>query len=201
MSAVDWGLSPDPTEVKRTEAGAVSREIWALPAEEAFLEAFLTDVFCNHWKDLRFGPLIEGAAYELQPVAAPSKLGVMDGYLTIFFPMGGHFHICIGENNGSPSHPTPPELKARRKPSKAQMFRSYGRDGKPVTWGFEMWNGQGEPMISIFFPNPFIEADDSLSETPDFARLTTWRAVSKTWLGREPEAIDEEGEGFGKGHG
>ena len=201
MTATDWGVSPDPTEVKKRDDGAITRQIWALPAEEKFLQAFLTDVFENHWKGLRFGPLIEGAAYEWQPPGPPTGVTLFDGYLTILFGHGGHFHLCIGENNGSPAHPTPADLKARRKPSKAQMFRGFGRDGKPVTWGFEMWNGQGEPMISIFFPNPFIEDDDSLSETPDFSRLKTWRAVAEKWLGRAPESLDEEGAGFGRGHG
>lgn len=196
-----WSIAPEPSEVARGADGALTRETWALPAEEAFLDAFLRDVFENHWEGVRFGPIIEGAAYELQPTAAPSKIGLLDGYLTVFFPVGGHFHLCIGENRGSPAHPTPPELRARRKPSKAQMFRGYGGDGKPLTWGFEMWNGAGEPMLSLFFPNPFIEADDSLAETPDFSRLATWRALSQTWLGRGPEAIDAEGAGFGRGHG
>ena len=56
-----------------------------------------------------------------------------------------------------------------------------------------MWNGAGEPMISIFFPNPFIEADDSLASVPDFSRLATWRVLSARWLGRPPEALDAEG--------
>ena len=201
MTAQDWSISSEPSDVSRNAAGQTTRQIWALPTEERFLEAFLTDVFSNHWCGLRFGPLIEGAAYEMQPIGAPTKIGLMDGYLTIFFGQGGHFHLCIGENNGTTAHPTPPALKARRKPSKAQMFRGFGRDGKPVTWGFEMWNGAGEPMISIFFPNPFIEDDDSLSTTPDFSRLATWRAVSENWLGRAAEALDEEGAGFGQGHG
>ncbi len=59
-----------------------------------------------------------------------------------------------------------------------------------------MWNGAGEPMLSVFFPNPLIEDDDSLSEEPDFTRLATWRAISKTWLGREAEEIDAQGKGF-----
>ncbi|MEM6671108.1 MAG: hypothetical protein AAF661_18040 [Pseudomonadota bacterium] len=198
--AATWGISSVPTEVTRTDAGVLKRETWEMPVEEDFLLAFLSDVFENHWQGIRFGPLIEGAAYEWKCPTAPEKISLFDAYLTVMFGSGGHFHLCIGENRGSETFPTPPELTARRKPSKAQMFRGYGRDGKPVTWGFEMWNGAGEPMISIFFPNPFIEDDDSLSETPDFTRLASWRAISKRWLAREPERIDEEGGGFGGGH-
>lgn len=186
----------EPTETIRGEDGALRREIWAFEPQEAALEAFLRDVFETHWDGIRFGPLIEGAAYEWKCPSAPQKIGLMDGYLTVMFGNGGHFHLCIGENRGSERFPVSAELTRRRKPSKAQLFRGYGRDGGPVTWGFEMWNGAGEPMISIFFPNPFIEDDDSLAKTPDFSRLATWRAISKRWLGREPEAIDEEGRGF-----
>lgn len=195
----DTIASREPTETIRAEDGTPKREIWALAPEEATLEAFLRDVFENHWDGVRFGPLIEGAAYEWKCPTAPRKIALMDGYLTVMFGDGGHFHLCIGENRGSERFPVSPELTRRRKPSKAQLFRGRGRDGKPVTWGFEMWNGSGEPMISIFFPNPFIEDDDSLAGTPDFSRLATWRAISKRWLGREPEAIDEEGRGFAHG--
>jgi hypothetical protein len=189
----------EPSETIRGEDGAVRREIWKLETKEATLEAFLRDVFETHWSGIRFGPLIEGAAYEWRCPGAPEKIGLLDGYLTVMFGHGGHFHLCIGENRGSDRFPVAPELTRRRQPSKAQLFRGYGPDGKPVSWGFEMWNGAGEPMISIFFANPFIEDDDSLAETPDFSRLATWRAISKRWLGRGPEAIDEEGRGFAHG--
>lgn len=86
--------------------------------------------------------------------------------------------------------------RSHRKPSKAQIFRRYGNDEKPNSWGFEMWNGHGEPMISIFFPNPFLSDQDTLPDVPDFSRLASWRAISKRWLGREPEARDEQGKGF-----
>ncbi len=199
MTTSTWTIDPEPSDRHRAADGRVSREVWALPAEEPFLEAFLRDVFETHWQGIRFGPLIEGAAYEWKCPTEPKQIGLMDGYLTVMFGNGGHFHLCIGENRGTADHPTPPELMARRKPSKAQIFRGFGRDGFPVTWGFEMWNGSGEPMISIFFPNPFIEDDDSLSETPDFTRLACWRAIAKRWLGRDPETLDEMGKGFRAG--
>ena len=112
------------------------------------------------------------------------------------FDNGGHFHLCIGENRGSRSNPTPPELRAHRRPSRAQIFRSYDSDAKPLVWGFEMWNGKGESGLSVFFPSPFLEDDASLCETPDFSRLATWRSIAQRWLGREAEAIDEQGSGF-----
>ena len=191
-----WTIPSEPLRVGGSGCGAVTREVWPLPVDEDFLRAFLADLFENHWQGIRFGPLIEGAAYEWRCPSAPTKIGFLDGYLTIHFSSGGHFHLCVGENRGHPRSPTPPELTARRKPSKAQLFRGFGRDGKPLSWGFEMWNGAGEPMISVFFPNPFIEDDDGLADVPDFSRLATWRSIASVWLHRAPEAIDEEGRGF-----
>ena len=199
MSGNDWGIAGEP-ETTTTAEGRISRQVWPLPTEEKFLETFLRDVFEEHWRDLVFGPLIQGAAYEFRCPSAPASITLFDGYLTVHFGTGGHFHLCIGENKGSDSDPTPAALRAHRKPSKAQIFRGFGRDGKPVNWGFEMWNGKSEPMISIFFPNPFLGDDDRIAEIPDFSRLDMWRAVARKWLGREPESLDEEGEGFGGTH-
>ena len=199
MKALAWEISSAP-EVTRDSAGAVTREVWPLPIEEAFLDPFLRNLFEEHWNGLTLGPLIQGAAYEFRCPSKPRSVKLYDGYLTVHFGAGGHFHLCIGENKGSDANPTPPDLKAHRRPSKAQIFRGYGRDGKPVTWGFEMWNGKDEPMISIFFPNPFLTDDDRIAEAPDFTRLSVWRTIARRWLNREPESLDEQGQGFGGGH-
>lgn len=199
MAAANWRIDSEPQTVRDAE-GRRTREVWPLPAEEAFLEPFLRQLFEKHWQGLVFGPLIQGAAYEFRCPSAPRKITLFDGYLTVHFGGGGHFHLCIGENMGSDSNPTPAALRAHRKPSKAQLFRGFGRDGKPLSWGFEMWNGKDEPMISVFFPNPFLTDDDRIADAPDFSRLSVWRAVARTWLGREPEALDEEGRGFGGSH-
>ena len=199
MNERDWRVLSEPSEIVRKLDGSPQREVWALPVEEEFLESFLRDIFENHWDGIRFGPMIPGAAYELRCPGPPKKIGLLDGYLTLMFGNGGHFHLCIGEFMGSAEAPTPPEERAHRRPSKAQIFRGYGRDRKPSSWGFEMWNGHGEPMISIFFPNPFLDPDDTLPEASDFTRLTAWRAIAKRWLGRDPEPIDAEGRGFRAG--
>lgn len=140
--------------------------------------------------------MIEGAAYELRCPGAPSSIDLHDGYLTVKFEDASHFHICIGDNHGDDSYSVSPPLREHRRPSKAQIFRAFGRDGKPMSWGFEMWNGADEPMISILFPNPFISETGGLCAKPDFSRLATWRAIAKKWLNRMPEHLDEEGNGF-----
>ena len=201
MGAKRWTIPSQPSGTERRGDGTLRREVWALPLEEEFLEAFLRDVFERHWEGIRFGPMIEGAAYEWKCPGPPVRISLYDGYLTVTFGHGGHFHLCIGENRGSKANPTDPELRAHRRPSRAQIFRGYDSGAKPLTWGFEMWNGKGENGLSIFFPSPFLGDDDALLATPDFRRLATWRAVAERWLGREPEALDEQGAGFRKpGH-
>ena len=191
-------VSSEPSETQYRENGTLMREIWALPLEEAFLEAFLRDLFEQHWPGIRLGPMIEGAAWEWKCPGPPSRIGLYDGYLTAMFGNGGHFHLCIGENRGSPANPTDPALRAHRRPSRAEIFRGFDRDGKPLTWGFELWNGKGENGLTVFFPSPFLNDDDTLADPPEFSRLATWRAIAGRWLGRIPEALDEEGMGFGK---
>ena len=191
---------PKEPHVTKLEGGERALQVWPLPLDEAFLEEFLTYVFSTYWDQIVFGPMIEGAAYELACPRAPSKIRLFDGYLTVAFD-GPHFHLCIGENKGSPKDPTADALKARRRPSRAEIFRRLDKDGAPLSWGFEMHNGAGEPMISIFFASPFLLAGDKLTPEPMWERLAMWRDISKRYLGREPEAFDETGKGFSGGHG
>ncbi len=186
--------------VTKLKGGHRALQAWPLPIEEPFLQEFLTYIFTNYWDQIVFGPLIEGAAYELTCPRAPSRVSLFDGYLTINFD-GPHFHLCIGENKGSAGDPTPDDLKARRKPSKAEIFRRLDKEGAPISWGFEMANGAGEPMISIFFASPFLSAGDKLTPEPIWERLAMWRDIAGRYLGRAPDKFDETGKGYGGGHG
>jgi hypothetical protein len=124
----------DPV-VTKLDGGKRALQVWPLPLDEGFLEEFLTYVFRNYWDQIVFGPLIEGAAYEFTCPREPSRISLFDGYLTVAFD-GPHFHLCIGENKGPPSNPTPEDLRARRKPSRAQIFRRLDKEGAPISWGF-----------------------------------------------------------------
>jgi hypothetical protein len=191
---------PKEPHVTTLEGGKRALQVWPLPLDEAFLEEILTYVFTNYWSDIVFGPLIAGAAYEMTCPRPPSRIKLFDGYLTVAFD-GPHFHLCIGDNKGSPGSPTPEALKARRRPSRAEIFRRLDKDGAPISWGFEMHNGAGEPMISIFFASPFLLAGDKLTPEPEWQRLAMWRDIARRYLGREPEVFDESGKGFRGGHG
>ncbi len=106
-----------PTLTRKNSNGSLSREVWELPTEETYLEALLRDIFCNDYAEMRFGPIIEGAAYEIRPPGPPKFISMFDGYMTVMFDNGGHFHLCIGEHTASP-----PDLRARRKPGYACLF-------------------------------------------------------------------------------
>ena len=170
-------------------------EIFDLPAEEPFLDRLLRDLFENHWAEITFGPMIQGAAYEIRCDRKPHKIGLLDGYLTIFFGPS-HFHLCIGENLGSPASPTPPELREHRRTRQAQFFRSLDRDGAPVNWGLKLVNGGGEEQMTMFFPNPFLTDDDKIADRPDWARLALWEEMGRRYLNREPDGKDRQGKGF-----
>ena len=51
-----------PREVE--EPGLGRLEVWDLDPSEELLRRLLTDLFEHHWRELIFGPLIQGSAWE-----------------------------------------------------------------------------------------------------------------------------------------
>jgi hypothetical protein len=88
-------MSGPPLQQRQTEADGATVETFALPTDEASLEALLRELFCEHWREITFGPLIQGAAWEMRAPHAPTYFGMLDGYLTVAFGVS-HFHLCIG---------------------------------------------------------------------------------------------------------
>lgn len=188
--------SDSPVEV--TDAGGGRAEVFPLPVDEAFLDGLLRDLFERYWERLTFGPMIQGAAYEIRCPQAPTKIGLFDGYLTIFFGRT-HFHLCIGENKGSPKNPTPEALRHHRRTVRAEFFRGLNGERVPVNWGLRLFNGGGEEQMTVFFPNPFLGDDDDILEIPDWSRLAVWEDLLRRYLGREPDGRDRLGKGFAHG--
>ena len=91
-------------------------------------------MFENYWQVIQFGPLIQGAAWEIRAANAPEKVTLYDGYITVDFGTW-HFHLCIGATTGSRSHPTAPELAAHRRTARAELYRQLQTDGTPNSWG------------------------------------------------------------------
>ena len=173
------------------EDGRLKADVWPLPLDEAFLEAMLRDLFTNHWRELTFGPMIPGGAYELRCPAAPETITHSGGYFTGHWGRFGHFHLCIGESRAEP------EVVAHRRPSKAELVRGTDKHGHPVTWSLRVENGKGESTLSIYFPNPFLTDTDGLAEQPDWARLALWHLTLETYAGHAPDGRDTLGAGFG----
>src|SRR5271163_4241856 len=101
-------------------------EVFSLPTDEASLEALLRDLFEQHWDKITFGPLIQGAAWEIRAPHAPTHLGMLDGYLTVAFG-ASHFHLCIAPTRGPHHDPTPAALARHRQTSRAELYRRLDR--------------------------------------------------------------------------
>lgn len=172
-------------------------EVYPLPTDPGYLEGMLRHIFENHWRSIVFGPLIEGGAYEFRCPCKPRSITMFDGYLTVHFG-GAHFHLCIGENRGSESRPTPPALRRTRRTSRAEIVRGFDADGAPIIWQLRLFNGDGTPQLNVFFPNPFLTDEDSVASEPDWSRLAVWDDIATRFLGRKQaqDPLDRSGLGF-----
>jgi len=158
------------------------------PTEERLLD-LLRAVFEEHWAEVVFGPCIQGAVFEAHFTARP-RVTFLDGYVTV---AGGaeqpwHLHLCIGLNRGTLARPTPPELARWRRCARAAFFRDRDRNGRPSVWGLRMWNGRGEQMITVFFPNPWLDPVRMRPvRVPDWSRLAPWMELRRRFAGIEVE--------------
>jgi hypothetical protein len=190
-------VSPAPPAAGRVvdEPGHGRLEVWALSTTEAALREILTGLFRDHWRQIVFGPLIQGAAWEIQAEAPPTKIGFLDGYLTVEFGRW-HFHLCIGEHHGPAHDPTPPAVASHRRTSRAELYRRLNREGTPDSWGLRLRNGRDEPQIDILFPNPFLAEDFTPRPQPDWSRLALWDEVRRRYLGLDSDPRDRSGRRF-----
>jgi hypothetical protein len=196
-------MEPKPSEVtpeRITEADGSVLEIFALPTDAASLEALLRDLFENHWHEITFGPIIQGAAWEMQSPCAPTHIGVLDGYITIAFG-APHFHLCIGEYKGMAKHPVPEALGKHRRTSRAYLYRQLDPDGAPISWGLRLFNGKGEQQITVLLPNPFLSrTTEKVLKKPQWGHLELWDALRARWLGlTEPDPRDRAASCFRHG--
>jgi hypothetical protein len=182
-----------------TDPDGATVEIFPLPTDEGSLEELLRDLFEQHWDKITFGPLIQGAAWEIRAPHAPTQVGMLDGYLTVAFG-ASHFHLCIGPHEGTRSSPTPAALARHRRTARAELYRRLDKSGAPVSWGLRLFNGHDEQQVTILLPNPFLTADDKVLKTPDWSRLELWDRLRARWLdATEPDPIDRSGRGFSHG--
>ena len=181
------GIDPDGAAV----------DIFPLPTDAASLEQLLRDLFEHHWDKITFGPLIQGAAWEMRAPHAPTYVGMLDGYLTVAFG-ASHFHLCIGPTRGPRLDPTPPALARHRQTARAELYRRLDRSCVPASWGLRLFNGAGEQQLTILLPNPFLTAEgDKLASEPDWSRLALWDELRGRWTGSVgPDPVDRSGVRF-----
>jgi hypothetical protein len=169
--------------VRSVESDGSPVDLFPLPVDEASLDEMLRDLFEHHWRDITFGPLIPGAAWEMRAERAPTRISLNDGYLTVAFG-APHFHLCIGETKGPAARPTPADAARHRRTARAELYRRFGRTSLPMSWGMRLFNGAGEQQITVILPNPFLDAErEKIVEEPDWSRLALWDALRARWFG------------------
>lgn len=141
------------------------------------VERLMTEVFRDHWRQIFAGPIIEGAAFEIRFTAEP-KLSMLDGYLTV--DTGAwHFHLCVNDHRGTPS----PELARLRRVARAAFFRTEGGSCAPESWGLRLWNGRGEQMITVYFPNAHFDDDFRRLREPRWEKTALWADLRRRYAG------------------
>jgi hypothetical protein len=171
-------------------------EILPLPTDAASLEELLRDLFERQWDKITFGPIIQGAAWEMRAPHAPTHVGMLDGYLTVAFG-ASHFHLCIGAHKGPRNNPTPEALARHRQTSRAELYRRLDQSGAPVSWGLRLFNGEDEQQLTILLPNPFLAEGDKVLQEPDWSRLALWDQLRARWTGSAaPDPFDRSAVSF-----
>ena len=164
-------------------------ELFDIACGEPVLLALLKELFEDSWEGVVFGPCIEGAVFEGRFSRRP-RVSLLDGYVTVEVEgsESWHFHLCVGPHRGTPSLPTPPALAEWRRCRRAAFFRNHDRAGAGSAWGVRMWNGRGEQMLTVFFPNPWLDpARQRYVDTPDWSRLDLWMRLRERYAGVPPE--------------
>jgi len=165
-----------PSTIER-DLGGTTTEYYEVDVRGDRVERLLTELFTEHWARLTVGPLIEGAAYEIQFGSAP-KVTMLDGYLTI--DTGAwHFHLCVNDHRGTPSV----ELARIRRVARAAFFRTEGGSCAPTVWGLRLWNGRAEQMITVLFPSPHFDESWQRLPEPRWEKTELWQELRRRYTG------------------
>jgi hypothetical protein len=144
------------------------------------IERLTTELFGDHWAAITAGPIIEGAAFEIRFSAAP-RVTVLDGYLTVDTGPW-HFHLCVNDHRGAATA----ELARLRRVARAAFFRTDGGSCVPSSWGLRLWNGRGEQMITVFFPNPYFDDGFAPFAEPRWERTALWEDLRHRYAASTP---------------
>lgn len=157
-------------------------EYFYVQLEEGKLLAFFKEIFNEHWNRVVVGPCIQGSVFEIRLIQKPKRITLLDGYLTVDTGPW-HFHLCIGKTKGTSKNPTPPELAKIRQAGKAAFFhmKTTSHNGLGGSWGFRMWNGADQQMVTLFFPNPWLTDQQKICKEPDMSRLELWNRMKEKY--------------------
>jgi len=177
------------------ELDGTTTEYDDVPVAGDHVERLLRELFTEHWAEITVGPILQGAAWEIRFVKAPT-LTMLDGYLTT--DTGAwHFHLCV-ETRAREGVTT----SRRSGVARAAFFQTTGGSCTPLSYGLRLWNGQGEQMLTVFFPNPYYDdASERLRRPPrppDFTRTALWR-TSGDAIGHDGVVSDGAGHCVGVG--
>ncbi|HEV8471519.1 MAG TPA: hypothetical protein VGR82_01975 [Methylomirabilota bacterium] len=160
--------------VERNPDGSVT-EYDEVPVAGDHVRRLLAEIFTRHWADVFAGPIIEGAAYEIRFTAEP-EVTMLDGYMTV--DVGAwHFHLCVEDHRGAAT----PEMARLRRVARAAFFHTDGGSCVPGSWGLRLWNGRGEQMITVFFPNPWLDDDDRRLPSPRLEKTALWEDLRRRY--------------------
>ena len=162
------GKTTAAADAVERELDGTTTEYDDIPVADDRIERLLRELFTEHWKRITVGPIIQGAVWEVRFSQAPT-LTMLDGYLTA--DTGSwHFHLCVGETRAGGSE----DLARVRRVGRAAFFRTTGGTCTPISHGLRLWNGRGEQMITVFFPNPYYDDASERLRVPDFTRTELW---------------------------
>jgi hypothetical protein len=169
---------PAPTRTVERDADGTVTEYDDVAVDGDHVQRLLTEIFTEHWRDVFAGPVIEGAAYEIR-FTAPPAVSMLDGYLTV--DLGPwHFHLCVNDHRGAPTL----ERARQRRVARAAFFRTDGGSCVPGSWGVRLWNGHGEQMITVFFPNPWLDDADKRVREPRWEKTALWEDLRARYAAR-----------------
>ncbi|MDY0072903.1 MAG: hypothetical protein RBR77_09675 [Thauera sp.] len=172
------------------EPGLGRLQTWALPTDENSLWMLIEEIFQGYWQEILFGTCVPGAVWEVRAPNAPTRISLLDGYLTVDFGPW-HFHLCIGEFSGAT-----PELAALRRTGRAELYRILNEQGKPKSWGVRLFTVAGDQQMTVFLPNPFLDAEGHLAAEPDWSKLAAWDALRASFLDLPPDPFDRTASGL-----
>ena len=175
-------MAEQRSPITEQELDGTTTEYFELAVSGDTIERLMREIFTDHWAAVTVGPIIQGAAFEIR-FSAPPKITMLDGYLTVDTGLW-HFHLCVNDHRGAPNA----ELARIRRVARAAFFRTVGSKCTPVSFGLRLWNGWGEQMITVFFPNPYYDEAFRRLKEPDWEKTRVWEEFRRRY-GSEQVAI------------